>query len=588
MAGNGTRLALNLRPIDDVNYADYWQGKPPALGNIPTFKRIQLDASQQLKQAALHHDLTLGLSPGDCVTSDGVKSCEATCSDPTNLFTPANLRTCLLLASAALLVQNGSYAVNTADSGTAFTISTFDVPDLANFDGSSVLSNITKCISESCNLSKLGTCSPAIQTLSNIIPINTVEHLYTLTSIMGEYCSQTNFQMNGDIAGPGVVLSYMIQFNFCLLLFALLKFSTTWTRRLFTLLGRRDQGICLQNRLASSRLAAAAVSSLVEFQEVQTYLVASLQLATLVSFNPGNAGTSSANNDSFGEAVLNSSIVALLSLTSMSCVLLTQCALQRAGMYWWYTFAIMTLTLLLALVIYANAGSLMPSADDLWDKFKGDAALASCGGNPSPMTFCPLPAKAFGYLLSGEGSVENVGYLVVTVSIQAWLGLLVTQLCHTVPERFPGFAVRVRKLFLTATRRKCFGPVTINWKLAYWAFIQVFLAYMVGNYIATLTNLLYGLDLGEPSAWSFGQLIAFMLWWPVIAKFVYFSIWGIKEGFEKRMASKYFIMERRQEVEEEEHDDGELVTGSTIIHRNKAQEIEQQQAAEMVVFRRIG
>jgi hypothetical protein len=215
--------------------------------------------------------------------------------------------------------------------------------------------------------------------------------------------------------------------------------------------------------------------------------------------------------------LLNSGLAALLATSSMACVLLVQCCLQRARMHWWYTFILMTYTFTFAVVIFARRSHLMPPAEGLWENFKAHTLLDKCGNNPSPMTYCKPPRDtrfldnaAAGYAVCGLGAV-------------AWVGLLIDQLASSIPNRFPAAAKRLHSLKPVDAIRGRNRPWT-SLSAAYWIAVEVLLLLMAGYHLSQLILVVMDVNIGDASGWSFGQLIAISVWAPTIAKFIYSNI----------------------------------------------------------------
>jgi hypothetical protein len=384
-------------------------------------------------------------------------------------------------------------------------------------------------------------------------------------------------------------VSYFLQTSLTILFYLLLKVSTVRVRRLYALFscgrGRGDKDsplrsrlAILQNKLAGSKLGAAVLSSLVEFQEVQAYFIASLQIATLVSYNPTLTDTAGVNNDSYAAVILNSGLAAVLNIGSISCILLVQCCLQRARMRWWYTFTMMTFTFTMAFAIFAMRSSLMPPVDGLWEKFKSDAPLPLCGNNPSPMIYCK-PPRDTGFL---DNDIQ--GYMICSFAAIIWVGLLIDQLAFTVTERFPALAERLRNLGRGGILRresKRWGHASA----AYWFFAQLVLLCGVVYHINVLALVVRDVSVGDAAKWGFGQLIAVAIWAPTITKFIYFNICksspaifhasptadtdsyviivGVKRGFEERIAKSYTI---KQADETKGRDDTLTGSGRSLGH----------------------
>ncbi|KAK0710854.1 hypothetical protein B0H67DRAFT_646280 [Lasiosphaeris hirsuta] len=540
----------------DQNYD--WPTNPPSLRHILYFQAIPIELADLLEVSSHRDTLSLSFAPSDCMTTSGTKNCTEACLRPRSLFQLENFKTCVLIASAALLVQNKTYSVDTFDAATVETIESFLVPNLTNFNAVGVLTNVTSCITQSCTSSNLGDCATSVRDINKLHIL--ASNLVAVATRLSSYCAMAKKEINSDIAGPGLVVAYLLQVGFAVVFHLCLKFTTTWTRKIFYLSscfqGRRGReetrkrGKLVQSNLAASRFGAAVVSSLVEFQEVQIYFVGSIQIATLISFSPDNPNTGSVNSYSYGGALLNSVTITSLSITSLSCILLIQRSLQRVGMHWWYPFITMTVTYVLALVIFAVQGDLMPSVEGLWDRFDSDSQLTLCGSNPSPMTYCRPP-----YALSFIRDAGSV-YAVCFAGSLVWLGLFVDQVASTANSTTKKLPSSLQR-WLRGPREGKWGRGfdTLRCKLGKWKksktgtwvsklysiLISLAVFWMVCGYITSLRPVVARVDIGDTSGWSFGQLIALVVWIPTLVKHVYYNIFGIEGGFEERIAANYTI-----------------------------------------------
>ncbi|KAK2809240.1 hypothetical protein FQN50_004076 [Emmonsiellopsis sp. PD_5] len=528
------------------NFDYSWFDDSGSLSSVPYFEAVSEQLDTMIEASSTQRQLRLGFESSDCITVSGTRNCTEACSNPSSLFTPTNLRACTALAGAALLVQNNTYSVDRSDAPTAEAIDSWQIPDLSAYNATGVFASVAECIVESCAVSKLGKCADGVRNLGGV-EIK-VDDLQTFSSQLQHFCDGTDPRINADIAGPGVLVSYFLQTSLALLFYLLLKISTVWVRRLHGLFsccsGRGDttkqdsrlrSGLAiLRTKLADSKLGAAVPSSLVEFQEVQAYYIASVQIATLMSYNPELTDTAGVNNDSYAAVILNSGLAALLNINSVTCILLVQCCLQRARMRWWYTFIITTFTSALALAIFARRSSLMPPVEGLWEKFKSDAPLPLCGNNPSPMTYCKPPRDT--------RFLDNdiAGYSICSFGALIWVGLLSDQLAFTARERFPTLAKRLRNLDRGGILRresKLWGYASA----AYWFFVELILFGGVVYHMNVLVLIVGDVSIGDAAKWGFGQLIAVAVWAPIVAKFIYFNIFGVKGGFEERIAKSYTI-----------------------------------------------
>jgi hypothetical protein len=323
-----------------------------------------------------------------------------------------------------------------------------------------------------------------------------------------------------------------------LLFYTLQKVCSSWIDRLSRTLGfcgaasAHRPGTDLQRKLANSRLGAAVISSLAEFQEVQIYFIASIQMSTVISFNRQNSGTGSSNNNSFRSAVLNSRIATLLGISGVPCILLVQYSLHRIGIHWWYTFLIMTITYLLSIYIVVGVADLEVSAGALWDSFKREAPLPSCGGNPSPMTLCSV----WGSLSSRQSSPKldlfmlllsrRSNYFYLVLASITWAQLCIQQIADSLPKRYPAIERRLRSTAAMSVLKRV--KKSLIWRFTqatYCTAIQTLLIITIGGYISSLRHILVpAANVTDGAKWSFGQLIAVTVWAPTIVKFIYFNV----------------------------------------------------------------
>lgn len=288
-----------------------------------------------------------------------------------------------------------------------------------------------------------------------------------------------------------------------------------------------------QKNIARSRPAAALTSALVEFQEVQGFFAISIQFATLIIFASDNHAAMLSSTNSFAEAVINVEIVQMLSINGMLPVLFTQIGLMRFGVRWWYMTAIVGCVFVLALVI--SQKSLMPDYETLWEYFKSESPIEMCGGNPSPMTYCLSSLSGLNSALKTMNSGLIVGCVVVSFLFldQCWYSLNHDGRMDRMLDRWE---LGNSKVLLF---RRRVWPVLSG---LVWFCLEFALLVYVGLYMKSLVDVLQfvGTSSGD---WTFGQLIAIMVWAPVVGKYLYFNLFGITEGVGKRLHSRYKVVE---------------------------------------------
>lgn len=332
------------------------------------------------------------------------------------------------------------------------------------------------------------------------------------------------------------MLSYLLQTSIALFLFLILKTLNSWSRMvswpLIVLVGKLfvpgkpsawTRATILQNRLAQTRLNAATITSLVEFQEVQIFFVIAIQIATLATSQI--EGRSSSGSNSFAEVMLNTQMVQSLAVNSILPVVLTQCVLQREGMLWWYSLGLTSTTVLLAQIVRAPSMSRVSDFDTLWQNFKEASPVEACGNLPNPMTYCNTDNFNGRY-----GDWEGTGVAQVFVYIA--IATLLIDILATVPSVEQVIKIRLSRVRVAADRHELRGFLFLvlrtyiwPWAREFWWFgLQTGLLAFVVSYFAQVLVMSFSVDLLDFRNFNYGQLISVMVWAPTLGKFVYYSI----------------------------------------------------------------
>lgn len=372
---------------------------------------------------------------------------------------------------------------------------------------------------------------------------------------------------------PQVVLSYVLQAALAIVTFFFINLCTSWLQPLLSFLytvqdrttRRRPirttdtTSVGLQQRptpwqragehqraIRQSRPAAALTSALVEFQEVQTFFVISIQFATLLIFAGSDRAAMLSSTSSFAEAVTNVQIVQLLSINGMLPVLFTQIGLMRLGIRWWYMLTLVLAVFVLA--IYIAQQSLMPDYDTLWTYFKEESAIDMCGGNPSPMTYCLDALDGLNATLTRVNAGLVVGCMVIMALLldQVWFSLNTT---GKMDEGLDNWELTNSKVLFI---RRRVAPVFLT---VMWFGLELAMLVYVGLYLMSVIDILKFVGTSA-SDWTFGQLIAIMVWAPVIGKYLYFNVFGITEGVGKRLHSRYKVVEVKPGDDDDDQNGG--------------------------------
>ncbi|KAK0702203.1 hypothetical protein B0H67DRAFT_558515 [Lasiosphaeris hirsuta] len=503
-----------------------------------------------------HHDSSAGadiaddtswssLTPTGCTIPSRTKDCALACTEPKLLFgSLSTLASCITIAVAAILKQDGTLSLSETDT---HNLEQHGILQLASFDGGAVFRDVFQCALTSCNMTSEGPCPRDIQELETS-PIN-AGLLVTIQDRFQNYCEEILHQhigIDADVAGPGVLLSYVIQTIFVLFAFVAMSTLNSWSKQFVAILyyinrDRWQQLAKWQRRLAFSTPTSALSSTAVEFQEAQGFFTLAVQIATLMTFKFSYMyGTDYAALKSvsvINKASLNSQLVQVLSINSLFPVLLMQSVLQRAGMRWTYTLVITVTVVIFAIIIHH--ATMLPSFPILWDHLKTAESIPQCGGNP------PLTAHCLKQPLNlSLGSIPTIGAAFAMVGI-----LLVDEFVYIVrvdsrPKFMPNSAKWVMlKPWLYGAGVPIFHLI--------WACTDLALLTIVGLHLCNLLTLATGGTMTSDN-WTYGQVVTAMVWTPIFGKYVYYNIFGIQHGFEGRLSNHYRVVSNTEGAKLEE------------------------------------
>lgn len=510
-------------------------------------------------EAGDYDEWSFEIHPGSCVTTsaeslnDHVGNCYSVCFDPTTLFLPFNLQACLILGSAAMLIKNGTLSFNESNIENVKADNWLNIGHISTWDGAKIMQDVVECAVASCTQSNISTCSDKALGLDSIEV--TADNLQAIYDGLGALCDNVGLRVNSDIAGPGVMTSYLLQICAAILFWLIIKVLTSWVRIMawpFLACAAREpppgfdpnlaypppyekeqgrtksaliRATSIQHRLSRTRLHAATVSTLIEFQEVQAFFIGAVQIATLATFKPSGSSQSDANfANSFGEAILDSQLVQALAINGVLPILLIQCILQQYGMRWWYTFTLLWVTIILALAVLIRKNLLVSSFDVLWQALSNSNPVDACGHMANPMVYC----NTYGYF---DGNYAEGG-----------LGMVIIIYCSILLLTLDFFAPIAKnwRLARIISTRLTMGTLASPYSQVYskmWNagryivhvvkfLLEYGLAGTVVYYLMNLTATAFTMTNGTNTwgTWSFGQLIAVLVWVPTLFKFIYYNM----------------------------------------------------------------
>jgi hypothetical protein len=491
-------------------------------------------------------------------------NCEEICSDSTTSMLPWNMETCYSLGVAAMLIQNGSLAFNSSEEDNGQE--ELQYGNLSAWDGTKVISDFSSCITSSCTISNISHCDQETVALENIQI--TADNLDMIQEGMRKFCSY-GVEINADIAGPGVMISYLLQICAAIFFWVLFNILTKWAWIVISPIliqlkkgkverARLDpfltdapeenksglikqawvQASEMQRRLSQWHLYQATVATLRDFQDVQIFFIGAIQIATLSTFRPKASASSDINSvNSFGAAIMDSELVQMLAVNSLIPLLLVQSMIQRGDRYklrktvqkrrrlsiTWYTFILVWVTVIFAIIVHARRDKLIANYEDLFETFKREKAVEACGGNPNPMVYCNVDNDLDTRFNAGIPVI----YLAISLLTIDFLVYHVPSWRRWNPSQRMEDAMNPTQVHVFKWVKKC------HWRIltkTIWFLLECSLLASSAVYLADILAITHAMTGGSNSwgatnswgSWSFGQLIAVMVWVPTLFKFIFY------------------------------------------------------------------
>ncbi|KAI8653413.1 hypothetical protein NCS55_01327300 [Fusarium keratoplasticum] len=458
-------------------------------------------------------------------------NCTRTCSDATYMFSsPENIWNCMALAAVTMEVVPGNKTVDPVS--LKKMDDQFDLGgSLEAFDKLHVLMRVRRCFWQSCSDSKYGNCTEDLENFrcSPVSPDNIQDFSRVINHA---YCGKANLGVDADIAGPGILVAYMVQIALVLILAGLfwvtyqpLNRLKTATRQSFGASGRAST-LETRNEVLDSkhanRVTLAVHSTISELQEAQTAFGLTIGVIFLCAFG-GGGRLELANVSSVLSYSVNHDIAfGLLVVGTCSIAFLQPCR-QRVGKHGksrWASMVPMLASWLLMIIAHdlKTKGS-WADPEHLIEILRENAAVEGCGNNPGPMSFC------LGPLLQGPDESERVfkmttrlapavHVLLPIVLFEEWVIKLREKPESKISRFFSGrFCQVLSRILLTA-----------NLLMLILCLVEVVKAFKKIQEIN-----------GGQYSWGFGQLVAMAVWIPVVANFLTFLIVGTEKGTEARI-----------------------------------------------------
>ncbi|EQB43158.1 hypothetical protein CGLO_18226 [Colletotrichum gloeosporioides Cg-14] len=468
-----------------------------------------------------------------------------------SLFFPySRVYDCAAIAVSAILVQDGRYDTNAENIRKANESLNFG--DLDSFDGIGVFRQILNCTRASCQGSRhdmeqleerFGPCGEDIDELPSVESFRSSD-LSKIFSPLESLCSKVTREPEPDIAGPGITMAYIMQIALgaWFILFSILIPQHPRTSvivkaaKAMRRMKKRGRKTSSQRegrteswleRLRASRFSVALFSAVVEFQEAQVFFTLAVQLASISMM---------VFNDSLSAIRIDWKAAKLFQAGNTLVVLLVQAELQRKKMHWWYTYLLTLMVCVFCLTIQQLGRE---------DEWPGFMPLPECGNDDfteSILETCRSGLYDTGFDVDViEHSFES--YLsIILISISFITLDQVAQIPH-LPDWVNSRVGVWRGESLAKTRT--LKATSMFWCLL-WFSMNAFLAHLSFYTTARILDQVGG-TLRKKDKWTFGQIVAVLLWAPVVFKYFYLNIFGVEEGVGNRIDNHYKVVERGQD-----------------------------------------
>lgn len=445
---------------------------------------------------------------------DGHADCPRACNDTTIFF--GSLETfynCAALASISYWTEDSMvYYINDEAERNASSI--MGSGTLGAFDDGPVLDSFISCAHEACNAD--GLAVPCDNSVKNLVRgKSSPEEVF---DAMGTFCPLIPAEINPDIFGPGVLISYVLQVSFATMLYFAVKIFTLYVR--FTQAPRRGpsrpqpgklkriQTMIWPDSSAMSRTSVAIATTLVEFQEAQCWFVFAVQIASILAIV-----VNSQEGTFWGEILVNAAVAFHVSQNGILPMFLIQICLHNEGIRNTHTFLGFCIEYILAIV----AASQKVYFRDAFKLFRSQGEMEACGGNPSPRTYCAAIGAVDGLQLNffPHPLLYKLAFLVLdTIAITV---LVVDQVAWTLRKHRRTKHIRFGRYRVGRWPEGTLKQHWMRFKKWFWRILEVI--YIVVNvlYMISLVKIITA-DSFEPSRWSYGQIIAMTVWGPVIVK----------------------------------------------------------------------
>ncbi|RFN54392.1 hypothetical protein FIE12Z_1519 [Fusarium flagelliforme] len=557
-------MFINLRFLENFSFEDYRFERFLILSDWQAWETAWLF---RLPAILANPDVPIVLLTSGCNVGNEI-NCERACKFSEHMFNSSEtLWNCLTIATVAKMTEgkNPEYRLNKTEKDSL--MDTFKPGPLGNFSDMAVFARYIHCALQSCSDSKYEGCPTELwEGRFQNIPFN-LTSVRDLGGMMGEeYCAKADPGVDYDIAGPG-----------------------DWVK--------------------TSRFGMAAGFKLVDLQEAQAVFLALYSVATIATFS-GSPSTGLSNITSLPSWITNYLVLRGMVTADMYPLLFVQLILHKTRARDWYTLFLVVDTASLAnhlktsnnfLRCGGNAGPKayyqtfntgnakitgqysdndpFPQGNQGQSPFDSNTTNTNSrpqGDNP---WYLDRDAKSF-FIISSNAQAPI--HTIMTFLILDWIMSMVKSQ-YSRPDTWLHRRLKSLRQRLPSPLERTFGE-RYFWLLseALWISMEV-LAVVMGiigvkefwTFLDVLRSGTEGRDSSvHISNWSFGQLVAACVWFPVILKFLSLVVDGVLPGLRKRVGELIEVTYRKEDDKRDSDVAMETLIPGGSVERSRTDEME--------------
>ncbi|EGR44586.1 uncharacterized protein TRIREDRAFT_112080 [Trichoderma reesei QM6a] len=367
------------------------------LDRLPTADRIirgtLIDSNDGHR--ILSHPSVLNIYANGCRDGAGGINCTMACADHDLLFQDWQTQwNCLTLATMATYEPYPHDYSNSDTAGdTAEILEYLAVPDLTKFDAVDVFKSFHACANGSSaldgdygNLARPPDASGAAHASMRHPP-----DIHAWGLELSQLCDVgyiENFKVDPDLAGPGVVLAYILAHAIVFYAWLCIRIlhiasSIDWFATLTRYKGRVYSLITFQGSRLAKRIDYATSTFIVELQEAQCFFISAVQIGLLYAASqPAIAPT-----DQWQSFLTNRLLMRDLTIIAVLPLLLNQVTLYKLQLGSYYSLLLCTLALVMSFM--STRASVLAGLDiDAICYWTWSYRSKPCGGKSDITAFC--------------------------------------------------------------------------------------------------------------------------------------------------------------------------------------------------------